>query len=165
MRQINSTGLNLVKLHEGFRAKAYLCPASKITIGYGHVILAGESYLNSATLNTNEAEEILRSDLAIAERHVAKLIDVDLNDNQFAALVSFAFNLGGGNLKSSTLRRLLNAGDYKCVPEQLGRWVFASGKKLNGLIKRRKEEGELFEAFLGVCCCSCHESEKNNDFK
>jgi lysozyme len=81
---------------------------------------------------------------------VEKFIEVELNDNQFSALVSFAFNCGSGNLRDSTLRRKLNAGDYDCVPSELARWVKATdpstGKKrsLAGLVKRRAAEGTLF---------------------
>ena len=86
----------------------------------------------------------MREDLAEAESAVERLIDVALNDHQFAALVCFTFNLGAGNLSRSTLRRRLNAGDYDAVPSELGRWVKAGGRTLAGLVRRRAAEGELF---------------------
>jgi lysozyme len=70
MRQINKAGLDLVKQHEGFRAKAYICPAGKLTIGYGHVILKNEGHLKTAVLDTEQAEETLKSDMAKAIKAV-----------------------------------------------------------------------------------------------
>ena len=79
-----------------------------------------------------------------AEAAVLRLINVTLNDNQFDALVSFTFNLGAGNLQSSTLRRLLNRGDYHAIPDQFNRWVYASGTKSRGLVRRRAMEAKMF---------------------
>ena len=78
----------------------------------------------------------LREDLASAEEAVQRLITVRLNDNQFSALCSFAFNVGSGALSRSTLRRVLNEGDYGAVSAQLARWVKAGGKTLRGLVRR-----------------------------
>lgn len=158
MRQINSAGLDLVKEHEGFRAKAYVCPASKLTIGYGHVILKHEAHLKTATLSIAQAEGILKKDIGIAERAVEKYISVELSDNQFAALCSFTFNLGAGNLRKSTLLKKLNANDYGSVPGQLNRWVNGGGRKLKGLVRRRADEGVLFQQAGSEkkCCCPCH---------
>ncbi len=156
MRQINEAGLGLVKQHEGFKATAYVCPAGKLTIGYGHVILEHEDYLKSARLSVDEALAILKTDMADAESAVEKYIKVELNDNQFAALCSFTFNLGAGNLKASTLRRLLNRGDYDSVPTQLNRWVFTGKTKLKGLVRRRRDEGVLFQSETQATQCeSC----------
>ena len=112
MRQINEAGLDLVKEHESFRATAYVCAAGKLTIGYGSVILNHEDYLKSVGLSVDEALAILKTDMADVESAVEKYIKVELNDNQFAAQCSFIFNLGPGNFKESTLRRLLNRGDF-----------------------------------------------------
>lgn len=149
-------GLDLVKKYEGYRATAYVCPAGKLTIGYGHVILDHESYYKTANISESEAHALLLTDMADAERAVEKLIKVELSDNQFAALCSFTFNLGSGNLKASTLRKLLNKGHYQSVPEQLNRWVYTGKIKLSGLVKRRAEEGLLFlkeDGLLGRCSC------------
>ena len=78
------------------------------------------------------------------ERTVDRLIKVDLNQGQYDALVSFAYNLGGGALASSSLRRILNRGNYPGAERQFKRWVFAGGRKLRGLVKRRAAEAELF---------------------
>ena len=87
---------------------------------------------------------MLREDLIGAEAAVERYIAVPLTDNQFAALTSFTFNLGTGSLKTSTLRKKLNRGDYDAVPSELARWVKAQGKTLKGLVRRRAAEGELF---------------------
>jgi hypothetical protein len=93
---------------------------------------------------------MLQQDLAGAAQNVERLIAVPLTDNQFAALVSFAFNVGAGNLQASTLRRKLNIGNYEEIPFELNRWVKAtdpvSGKKriLRGLVLRRAAEGDLW---------------------
>mgnify|MGYP000268254113 CR=1 FL=1 len=157
MRQINKTGLDLVKQHEGFRDKAYVCPAGKLTIGYGHVILKNEQNLKREIISKQKGEQLLKSDIAKAIKAVEKHITVPLNDNQFSALCSFTFNLGGENLRKSTLRKMLNKRKYNAIPFQLSRWVFSGKKKLKGLVKRRKEESELFQqAVIETCCCPCH---------
>jgi lysozyme len=145
-RLINQNGLDLVKHFEGLYTDAYICPAGVPTIGYGHTadVQMGQS------ITAQEAENILQDDMSKFAAAVQKCIKVDLNDNQFSALVSFAFNCGTGNLLASTLRRKLNSGDYDCVPSELSRWVKATdprtGKKrsLAGLVKRRAGEGALF---------------------
>lgn len=142
-------GLELIKEHEGFRAQRYICPGGKPTIGYGHVILPTEPHLNTAVLTEAEATEILARDVEIAERGVNRHVTVELNQNQFDALVSFTFNLGSGNLGRSTLLRLLNEEDYNGAASQFDRWVYAMGedgvrRKLPGLISRRADERDLF---------------------
>ena len=86
----------------------------------------------------------MKRDLSIAERGVLKQTKVPLTDNQFDALCSFVFNLGSGAFQSSTLRRRLNRGDYEGAANEFPRWVFAGGRKLKGLIKRRSDERLLF---------------------
>lgn len=145
-RLINQNGLDLVKSFEGLYTDAYLCPAGVATIGYGHTanVELGQS------ITAQEAEDILQDDMQKFAVAVEKTIRVELNDNQFSALVSFAFNCGASSLRASTLCRKLNAGDYDCVPSELARWVKATdprtGKKrsLAGLVRRRAAEGTLF---------------------
>lgn len=134
----------------------YLCPAGVWTIGWGHAIkkngalLRGpgrkvEAYaLYPGGITIEEAEELLSQDIAIAEADVARLVKVPLNENQHGALVSFVFNLGAYQFSESTLLRLLNAGDYEGAAKQFPRWIYSGGKKLNGLIKRREAERQLF---------------------
>lgn len=145
-RLINQNGLDLIKHFEGLYTDSYICPAGVPTIGYGHT---GNVELGQC-VTPQEAEDILQEDMQKFAIAVEKAIVVELNDNQFSALVSFAFNCGAGNLRASTLCRKLNTGDYDCVPSELGRWVKATdpstGKKrsLAGLVKRRAAEGTLF---------------------
>lgn len=145
-RTINRRGLNLVKQSEGFFSEAYLCPAGVWTIGYGHT----RGVRQGQTVTKEEAEAILLQDLFEAAQDVERLISTKLTENQFSALVSFTFNVGGGNLQESTLRRKLNVGNYEDVPFELNRWVKAtdpvSGKKrtLRGLVRRRAAEGDLW---------------------
>jgi GH24 family phage-related lysozyme (muramidase) len=96
------------------------------------------------TITDKEIDKLLKEDVGHACRAVEELITVHLNDNQFAALVSFTFNLGRDALQRSTLRRKLNNKEYGKVPAELNKWVYANGKKLDVLVKRREEEGELF---------------------
>jgi lysozyme len=90
------------------------------------------------------AQALLSKDVWSAERSVLRLIKVPLTDGQFDALVSFTFNLGGGALQRSTLRRKVNREEHGEVPEQLMRWVWAGGKRLRGLSRRRKAEAALY---------------------
>lgn len=141
MRHINQAGIDLIKLFEGYRSESYRCSGNTWTIGYGHT----RNVRPGMRVTQGEAERLLREDLRDAELSVSQLIDVPLTNNQFAVLVSFVFNFGHGALRTSTLRRLLNQGDYDSVPEQLRRWVYAGGKRLTGLERRREAEIELFQ--------------------
>lgn len=95
-------------------------------------------------LTQDEAEKLLDIDIKIKENELNKLIKVPVTQNQYDALISFVFNLGIGNLKNSTLLRLLNQKNYKGAAQQFDRWVYAGNKVLAGLVKRRAEEKELF---------------------
>jgi lysozyme len=131
----------IIKESESLQLKAYLCPAGVWTIGWGHTkgVKAGD------TCTIDEAEVMLSSDLLDAEYAVNKCVKVDLNQNQFDALVSFVFNVGGGNFKSSTMLRKLNAGDYAGAANEFKRWNKAGGRVLNGLTIRREKESKLFK--------------------
>lgn len=141
MRHINEAGLKLIKLFEGFSPKPYRDIAGYSTIGWGHLIDKSETF---GEITPEEGEALLKNDLASAEYSVLKLIKVVLSDNQFAALVSFTFNLGGGALQCSTLRSRLNRGWYLGAADEFPKWCFAGGKKNNGLFKRRIIERDLF---------------------
>ena len=141
MRHITQEGLDLIKHFEGFSPTVYTCPAGYATIGYGHLMTKDETF---KTIKQDDAQELLRSDAETAERAVLRYIDVPLADGQFDALVSFTFNLGSGALQRSTLRRKVNRQAHGEVPDQLNRWVWAGGRKLNGLIARRRMESALY---------------------
>ncbi len=139
---IGSKGLELIKHFEGCELEAYKCPAGVWTIGYGHIKGVSEGM----TITEAQAEEMLQSELIEYEGYINDLVEVELNQNQFDAMVSWVYNLGGGNLRSSTLLKVLNAGDYAGVPAQMLRWNKAGGKVLEGLTRRRQAEADLFVA-------------------
>lgn len=143
MRTINAEGLAHIKRFEGLRLKAYRDVADVLTIGYGHTSAAGAPKVYAGqTITEAEAEKILMSDLAKFEARVSRQVKVTLNENQFAALVSFDFNTGA--LHKSTLLKKLNAGNYDAVPGELMKWVNAGGKRVQGLVNRRSAEAGLW---------------------
>ena len=135
-----SKGLDLIKHFEGCELEAYKCPAGVWTIGYGHI----KGVKEGMTITEQQAEEMLKSELNEYEGYINNLVTAELNQNQFDAMVSWVYNLGGGNLKASTLLKVLNAGDYAGVPAQIMRWNKAGGKVLEGLTRRRQAEANLF---------------------
>lgn len=130
----------LIKSFEGLELEAYLCPADIWTIGYGHTgdVKEGD------TITKAEAEDLLDKDLEKFRSGVNICVKVPLNENQFGALVSFAYNVGIGSLQSSTLLKLLNAGDYDAAADQFPRWNKSGGKVLTGLTRRREAERAVF---------------------
>jgi len=140
-RRINAEGLAHIKRWEGLRLSAYKDVVGIWTIGYGST---GTHVKPGMKITEAQAEKLLRDDLDRFEKSVERSVKVPLTDNQFAALVSFAFNVGTGAFERSTLLKKLNAGDYDAVPGQLMRWVNAGGKKVQGLVNRRAAEGGLW---------------------
>lgn len=130
-----------IKTAEGLRLTAYLDTGGVWTIGYGHT---GKDVREGLTIPLSEAERLLTVDLRVAERHVNEAVQVKLTQNQFDALVSFVYNVGGGAFRSSTLLKLLNAGDYEGAANQFPRWNKDNGKVVAGLTNRRHEERVLF---------------------
>jgi len=153
MPQVNAAGLDLIKSFEGCRLLAYddarpayvLQPGDTVigtlTIGWGHT---GPSISIGTEIPQNEADELLVSDLSRFEMDVNNLVSRDATPNQFAALVSFAYNLGAGALADSTLLRMFNAGDIAGAADEFGNWVHAGGEVLEGLVRRRAAERALF---------------------
>lgn len=145
-RKVNAATLAHIKASEGLRLKAYPDPGSinglPATIGYGST----SGVKIGMVITAAQAEARLVNDLSTAESVIERLVKVPLNDNQFGALVSFVFNIGEGQFKSSTLLRLLNAGDYDAVPAQLARWNKNDGKVMAGLTKRRAGEAALWRS-------------------
>lgn len=164
MREINTAGLDLIKSFEGIpdgdpttvKLDPYLDPVGIWTIGWGHAIWVGNDFLRGAEnrararalypggITIAQAEDLLRADLMDTCRDVQSVVRVPLTDNQFAALVSFTFNLGTGNLRKSTLLRLVNAGDFAGAAGEFQKWNKAGGRVLKGLTLRRKAEADLF---------------------
>ncbi len=130
----------LIKQFEGLRLEAYLCPAGIWTIGYGHT--SGVS--PNSFITTQEADEYLHRDVAAIEMQLNKL-NLSLRQCQWDAIVSFVFNVGIGNFKASTLlaKIRINPDDNSIIDEFL-RWVYANGKVMRGLQKRRLTEMKLY---------------------
>ena len=122
----------------------YLDPVGLPTIGYGHLIKPGEEHLKHVTLTRQQGRDLLAADLRTAERGVLQVVSTPLTQEQFDALVSFTFNVGVGNFQGSTMRRKLAARDYTGAAREFPRWVHAQGQRLPGLVRRRREEMELF---------------------
>lgn len=139
----SAAGVAAIKRFEGWRSTVYRDAVNKATIGWGHLIKPGE-VMTSITVAQGEA--LLAADIAAAEASVRRLVLVPITQGQFDALVSFVFNLGAGNLQTSTLLRKLNARDYLGAAAELPRWKLAGGKELPGLVARRAEERTWFEA-------------------
>jgi lysozyme len=141
--KINAQGLALVKRHEGCKLEAYVCPAGKVTIGYGHT--GGDVKLGQK-ISQHVADVILEHDLEDAEDCVERAMKGRaLTSNQFSALVSLTFNVGSVNFVNSTLRKLALRGDFAGAAAEFPRWVHGGGKVLPGLVARRADERALFE--------------------
>lgn len=141
-------GIDLIKEFESLELSAYPDPATggdPWTIGYGHTSQAGPpKVFKGLRINRQEAEEILQQDLRKYEAGVERLLQVGLSQNQFDALVSFAFNCGLGNLEKSTLLKHINAGSFDKVPAEFMKWTRADGKEMKGLVRRRRAEAALW---------------------
>ena len=139
--RINEEGLKLLKKFEGCKLKTYRCVAGVLTIGYGHT---GKDVTEGMTITKKEAEDLLVKDLERFEAGVKDLVKVSISENQFSALVSFAYNIGLNALSGSTLMKKLNAGDVMGAADQFERWNKAGGKEVQGLTNRRLAERDLF---------------------
>ena len=126
--KISQEGIDLIKHFEGCELESYRCSANVLTIGYGTT----KNVVEGMKISQHQAEELLMKDLEEFEEYVEDLIDVKLEQHQFDALVAWTYNLGPTNLKTSTLRKVLNKGAYDEVPEQMKRWKKAGGQVLKG---------------------------------
>ncbi|MEY3081277.1 MAG: hypothetical protein RJA94_1262 [Pseudomonadota bacterium] len=143
--QMTEEGLALIRRFEGFRGRAYRCPAGVWTIGYGHTSQAGPPVVRPCMeIGEVEARRILARDVDRFAREVAPLLRQPVTDAQFSALVSFAFNVGTRAFRSSSVLKAVNAGRVDDVPARLKLWVKAGGRVLQGLERRRAAEAELF---------------------
>jgi lysozyme len=134
-------GRAMIESFEGFRAAAYLpTPDDVPTIGYGHTL----GVKMGDVCPEQDADEFLEADLAAAEQAVTRKVTAAVTQHQFDALVSFVFNVGAGNFESSTLLKLLNAGDMEGAANQFLAWDKQAGKVLPGLLSRRSVERAWF---------------------
>lgn len=138
----SAIGRRLIKTFEGYRGEAYLCPAGKWTIGYGHTsgVEPGD------TCTRDEADEFLKEDLRVAENTV-NAQNLDLSQTQFDALVSFVYNVGSGNFQNSTLLKMLkdDTGASAELEAEWKKWKHSSGRELKGLVRRRAAEWSLYK--------------------
>jgi lysozyme len=156
--KVSAELINLVKHHEGVRMRPYRCPALLWTVGVGHVIDPNHAKVPFAerrdlpipegwdrSLTMDEVDAILAQDLARFERGVARLCPSAVNhQGRFDALVSFAFNVGLGNLQRSGLRMKHNRGEFDAAGNEFMKWSKAGGKVLKGLVNRRRDEQRLY---------------------
>ena len=156
--KVSAAAIKTIKCHEGVRTRPYRCPALLWTVGVGHVIDPSHAAVKyeerkslpipagwDRTLTMDEVDAILAQDLARFERGVARLCPAALgHQGQFDALVSFAFNVGLGNLQRSSIRMRYNRGDIEGAADAFLMWTKAAGKVLPGLVKRRNDERSMF---------------------
>ncbi len=149
LRPVYDKGIDLTKLSEGFRSKLYNDAAQYCTIAYGHLVKMApcdgtEPAEFRRGVTEAQGEALLIDDMARAQITVMTSVKVELTDGQYAALCDFVYNVGSGNFRRSTLRKVVNAGKFDQVPTQLLRWIKAGGRELEGLVIRRQREIELF---------------------
>ena len=143
IKQIGKAGLDLIKDFEGLKLRAYLCPAKVWTIGYGST---GPHVTAGKVITEAQAEELLKHDLDRFEAAVTRLVTVPLHQNQYDALVSFAFNVGISALERSTLLKRVNAKLFDQAATEFAKWNRAAGRPLAGLTRRRAAEAALFKS-------------------
>lgn len=138
---ISENGIDFIKSFEGFSDKPYTCSAGKLTIGYGHVLKNDEN-INKVT--QEQAEQILKSDLRWVEKTIKSSVWVDLTQNEYDALCSFIYNIGGTAFRNSTLLKLLNNESYVDAADEFLKWCHVGKEISNGLLRRREAERDLF---------------------
>lgn len=142
---VSNKGVDLICEFEGKRLTSYDDGVGVWTIGFGTIKYPnGVRVKKGDTCTLEQAKEYMRHDLIEFEHTVNSSVKVPLNQNQFDALVSLAYNIGSSAFKSSTLVKKLNAGDYKGAADQFNVWVNAGGKRIQGLVNRRDREKLLF---------------------
>jgi lysozyme len=149
INQSSAKGLNLIKTFEGLSLKPYLCPAGIPTIGYGSTFYSNGTKVKiiDKPISEYQATTLLMNTLRHYEQSVDSFCRDDISQTQFDALVSFAYNCGVGNLKSSTLLKKVNANpNDPTIRQEFLKWNKGGGKVLSGLTKRRTAEADLYES-------------------
>ena len=144
--KVSDECIKMIKHHEGVRLKPYQDPIGLWTVGVGHLIGDGKTLPIEwfRTFTMDEVDELLKKDLRRFERGVLRLCPNNLTQSRFDALVSFAFNVGLGNLQASTLRQKHNRNDVLGAAKEFLRWNKAGGKVFRGLTIRRQDESNLY---------------------
>lgn len=145
--KISNQGIDLIKAFEGFSSKPYLCPAKIPTIGYGATFYPDgkKVTMNDTPITEEKGVELLKSMLVKFEQYVDSYCIDTITQGQFDALVSFCYNLGPSNLKSSTLLKKVNKDpNDPTIEAEFMKWTKAGGKTLKGLVRRREAEVKLY---------------------
>jgi lysozyme len=137
----STAGLTMTERFEGLNLEAYQDPVGVWTIGYGHT---GPDVVRGMEISREHADAILAADIRWAETVVNRAVKAPIKQNEFDAMVDFVFNLGAASFVTSTLLRLVNAGDFAGAAEQFLRWNKAGGEVLEGLTRRRAAERAMF---------------------
>ena len=146
--RMTDAGFKLIALAEGYSSIPYICAGGVCTIGKGATLDADFKpvTMDHPQIDITAANKLFYRDVKIFANGVRRDVKVPLNDNQFSALVSLAYNIGQGNFRASTLLRKLNRGDYEGCAANFWQWRRANGVILSGLVKRRELERKLFIA-------------------
>lgn len=148
--RLSTSGLAFLKAEEGYSATAYKDGTSPTgnqlySIGYGHQIVSGDGLKPTSIITPEQGEALLRADVASREQVVRDSVRVPINQNQFNALVSFAYNIGISGFKGSEVLKQLNAGNYAGAKDVWTKyWTKSSGKENPVLVQRRQREAALF---------------------
>jgi len=153
--KISESGLDLIKAFEscmraigGGRFKAYLDPVNVLTIGWGHTNHHPPQFGAEVVWTQKQCDDALVRDIAIFEDVIHRRVKVLLAQHQFDALVSFAYNVGEGNLAKSSLLRKVNARDFDGAAREFHNWTRAGGRVLPGLVRRRASESLMFQGII-----------------
>jgi lysozyme len=143
----SDAGVDLNCLFEGFSSEPYLCPAEVSICAYGSTrdFRGRPVHEQTPPISETDTRSLLGIELAQFERRVRRLFPIELEQHQFDPLLSFTYNLGAGALQASTLRKKILRYDMDGAAREFDRWVFAGGRKLAGLVRRRAAEREMFE--------------------
>jgi len=142
---ISENGKNIIKSFEGCKLTTYLCSAGVKTIGFGSTIINHKPVVEGQKITLEEANKAFDSDILVFQNNVLKHIKKPLNQNQFDAIISFVYNVGVGNFKSSTLLKKLNINpNDPTIKDEFLKWNKAAGKVVIGLTNRRVKEAELY---------------------
>ena len=154
MVKVNEAGRNLIKsfegIHDGDKTTAVLEPCRDPigiwTLGFGSIFGIDNRRVTSShrPITVDEAEDLFVRDIERTERRLLRLVRIDLHENQWAAVVSFSYNVGTQNFKASTLRSCLNRSNFERASNEFPKWRMAGGRVLSGLVRRRAAERQLF---------------------
>lgn len=147
---LSQHGLQFIRAQESFSPTAYNDPPGSQTwsIGYGHQIVSGDGLSRSSHVTQAQAEQLLARDVAGFVATILQSVRVPLNQGQFDALVSLAYNIGGTNFRSSTLLQKLNARDYAGASREFSRWIYGNGRVIQALVSRRGAEASMFNGAM-----------------